>query len=183
LDYGAPEASGDVSLTITGTDPNGNAITANNLPAPITFHVQASGSPDWVPLSSTNVNVIINGADPSPSHPLGYYGTSSMADSVDQLSQNFVDALGAIESPPPIYSQAGSLPWGGVYDIDRDWDTPHCGHRDGMTIDFSLRNLDNVEKKELAAAAQKNGLWFYYVPESPLNPNANHWHGTLVQGQ
>jgi hypothetical protein len=183
LNYAAPEVSGDVILTITGTDPNGNQIASNNLPAPITFHVWASGSPNWVPLSNADLSVIVNGADPSPSHPLGYYGTSAMADSVDELSQNFVDALSATETPPRIYSQAASLPWGGIYDIQRDWDTPHCGHRDGMTIDLSLSNLDAGEKKELATAAKDSGLGFYYVPESPSNPRANHWHATLVQGR
>jgi hypothetical protein len=179
LSYGAPEVSGDIALTIMGTDPSGNAIS--DVPATLIFHVRSASSQNWIPLSNENIDVIINGADPSPSHPFGYYGTPAMADALEDLGQNFASTLNVSETPPHIHSQAASLPWGGIYDIQKDWDTPHCGHRDGMTIDLSLSNLTLKERQKLSAATQRSGLGFFYVPESPSNPRTNHWHATLIQ--
>jgi hypothetical protein len=173
--FEAPEISQEVSMEVSGVDPNGNVIG----PTAFNIKVQMPGSDSWVSLSNNFVNVIVNGADGAPSHPLGFYGTPDMAAAISLLGNTYVQNLSPLANVPPILSQAASLPWGGLYDIDHNWGTPHCGHRDGETIDLSLSNLTTTEKSSLQVAARKSGVNFFYIPESPLNPAANHWHGTI----
>jgi hypothetical protein len=132
------------------------------------------------------MNVIINGADPTPggpSHALGYYGTPSMFFALEMLGINFVNALPFQSSVPVLKSEAGSLPWGGLYDIKRNWKNPHCGHRDGQTIDLSLSTLTGQEKQALENAVIDSGMNFYHAPfnETPFDDGADHWHATLNQ--
>ncbi|MBI5746986.1 MAG: hypothetical protein HZA13_08280 [Nitrospirae bacterium] len=35
-----------------------------------------------------------------------------------------------------------SLPWGGLFDIDGNWTTPHDWHRVGRSVDFSKHYKD-----------------------------------------
>ncbi|MNL03061.1 hypothetical protein D3C87_1235870 [compost metagenome] len=95
------------------------------------------------------------------------------------LGLGFAQALSPLVNLPMIKSQAASLAWGGLYDIKKDWKKPHCGHRDGNTIDLSLSNLTNYEKKLLDTIARKRGFDFYRS-ESASNPLADHWHATLA---
>jgi hypothetical protein len=170
-----PEVAGESVIDVEGTDSSGSRLE----PSSVTFEVRASGSEDWVDLSTDGVDVIVNGADNSPSHALGYYGTEGTSNAIISMRNYFERNLVPMATFPVIRSQAGSLPWGGLYDIDGDWMPPHCGHRDGLTFDLSLRNLSLREKQALGLASSKAGLRFFYVPESPLNRSANHWHAAL----
>jgi hypothetical protein len=178
--YAAPEVSGDVILTLTGTDPNNNPIPSQN----ITFNVQVlgSGPGNWLPLSNEYLDVIINGADLNPSHQLGYYGTPNMSAAMELLGTSFVENLVPLKNIPSLLSQAGSLPWGGLYDIDQDWTTGHCGHRDGKTIDLSLKNLSYAARSALQQAAKQSKMNFY-LGESPNSPLGSvppsHWHAFI----
>lgn len=102
-----------------------------------------------------------------------------MAEAVLDLGTSYVRSLSPLYSVPPINSEAASLPWGGLYDINRNWKTSHCGHRDGKTIDLSLSNQKAYEKRILQRSVRDAGMVFSYVQESPSNTTVNHWHVTL----
>jgi hypothetical protein len=59
------------------------------------------------------------------------------------------------------------------------WSIPHCGHRNGLTIDLSINQLDSDEKTWLSKAATSAGFTFTNPLEAPNNKNANHWHAVL----
>ena len=171
-------------MKVSGIESNGNTIE----PVLVHLAVPKPGSSAWVPLSDVNTKVIIEGSDDRPSHPSGDYGTPEMAEAISFLGESFVQDLIPRTSIPPIRSQAASLPWGGLYDADWDggvdgrivpWAPPHCGHRDGRTIDLSVRYLTSPQKNALRNAAIDSGFGFFYPPESPANLAANHWHATF----
>jgi hypothetical protein len=168
--YTPGEASGTINLTVRGTAPDGSAPT----PATTAINIGGAGSP-FVPLSGVAFSIA--------SHPEGTYGTAGMEEAVSDMAANYplLAEQAGDSNPTPLRSEAASLPLGGIFDIDLTWTQPHCGHRDGQTIDLSLSNTTAVEKNAMKVAANDAGLAFYYVPESPSNPSANHWHATLTQ--
>jgi hypothetical protein len=68
-----------------------------------------------------------------------------------------------------------SLPWGGVFDIQNNWSTPHSGHRVGVNVD-----IDEIDtnKKEIDLK------YFQEKVENPpfngrLRNEGNHFHITF----
>ncbi|MEK6627045.1 MAG: hypothetical protein AABY53_00325, partial [Bdellovibrionota bacterium] len=81
-------------------------------------------------------------------------------------------------------SEAASLVWGGLYDINFDWFPSHCGHRIGNAIDIGMKNfnlsssLHVAKMKEiLEGSLRKNGMIFPIPSESPTGNK--HWHTQL----
>jgi hypothetical protein len=225
--YEPPEIALDVTLQITGEafpigSTNSTAIPVEGATTTY-FSVSEPGSvPDdksngWGTLVRSFIKVI-DGADDNPSHSLGFYGSTDMETAIDNMGPTFKANVLAIPIDPrmpipnivPILrSQAASLPHGGLYDWHKNWTTPHCGHRDGGTIDISLTGLDPnseqtkpltfVQIEALESAILSSGLAFYVVTESPTcteNPNLpqclneynepnppDHWHVQLRKKQ
>jgi len=171
--YEAAEISQAVQMIVAGTDPNGDNIS----PIAIDIQVKVPDSESWVPLSGVGIDVVINGADPNPSHLTGYYGTIFMKFAMAFMETMYLknltsdpDYTGNIP-PAPILSQGASLPWGGLYDINKNWMISHCGHRDGKTIDISLSTLSRVKRKALDSAIRDAELRKF--------DESDHWHVTL----
>jgi Putative Ig domain len=167
--YTPGEASGEIDLTVTGTAPDGSTPA----PAHAAINIQSPGSPFTI-LSGVTFSI--------KSHPQGTYGTAQMETAVADMASSYLfyaHQLGDL-NPSPVLSEAASLPLGGVFDITLMWKQPHCGHRDGQTIDLSLSNKTGRERIALSVAAHDAGLGFYYLPESPDSPTTNHWHATLT---
>ena len=80
-------------------------------------------------------NSLFYSAVPAISHPPGtHYVTASAADKLELLSLYY--SVGFFpDIHGPIAITAGSLEWGGLYDIDRDWRPPHIEHRRGTIVD------------------------------------------------
>lgn len=168
--YTPDESSGTVNLTVSGTAPDGST------PAPLTVAINIG----WLGSPFTQLSGI---AFSIASHPQGTYGTTPMQAAVADFAEDYSILTGAVgdKSPTPLRSEAASLPLGGIFDIDLDWTEPHCGHRNGLNVDLSLSNTTGLERAAMQVAAIDAGLAFYYVPESPSNPNTNHWHASLAQ--
>jgi hypothetical protein len=164
--YSPGEASGVIDLTVTGTAPDGAAVT----PSVAKIHIE---TPGFRPLNGITFNIL--------SHPQGTYGIQAMQIAVSDMAAqyNSYTALFGDINAPPLRSEAASLPLGGVFDINHTWKPPHCGHRNGKTIDLSLSNTTPFERAVMQLAAQDAGIGFYYIPESPSSTTTNHWHGTL----
>lgn len=174
--YEAPDVAHQVNLTVNGFGPSGERLD----PVKFTVDVQAQDSNNWVELSSAFIDVIINGADPKASHSQGFYGSKNMADRLKSFSEALPNYVLAPTSIPRIRSEAASLKWGGMYDIHKDWNPPHCGHRNGRTLDISLSGLSQGQKNAIASAARRSNFEFTVFKESPANPGTNHWHVQLA---
>lgn len=63
-----------------------------------------------------------------------HYGTSDLIDAIYAIALNYVDRGGEI-----IWINDMSLPWGGLFDINGDWEPPHDSHRIGENVDLAGR--------------------------------------------
>lgn len=172
--FRAPDFSGQVKLKYEVQDILGNSVAEDE----VLISVKANET--FVPISVnglTFTNLI--------SHPSGKYGTQLLVQKLISAQQKYI--ANAIKAGVPkifitdLTSQAGSLPWGGLYDIDKDFQPPHCAHRDGQTIDISLSEIkSNVFAEELMLALKNAllsvGLNMKVVGERPQESGSNHWH-------
>lgn len=94
------------------------------------------------------VNVKVDGLWPIPAEPALYAFIGGEADKPhhdnhyladNALSQLVVLAINyhfLYPNEPVLHLNDASLVWGGLFDKDVDWDTPHAGHRKGTVIDI-----------------------------------------------
>lgn len=71
--------------------------------------------------------------------------------------------------------------YGGIFDIGKKFQTPHCSHRFGRNADLSMSVFNGSAYKTqlltaLNTALTDNGFSFPVSGESPTNPTASHWH-------
>jgi len=166
LVFEASDVSGDVDLFIEAVGPENEALPSIKT----TFRVRDPASESFVPISIAGL--IMNVA----SHPMGVYGTPAFVSSLTKALDQFYESLPDDTDFVALESQGATLPWGGLFDVDQGWLFPHCGHRDGKTIDLSIRSLSLYEKDNLEASIRDNKLDFYVTVESPESPTADHWH-------
>jgi hypothetical protein len=196
LTYTPPEVAGDVLLQIAGTDPNGNQIAGPSY----LFHVQDTDLGNLVSLNGVGSSANNPGISvASESHPgAGIFGTQAMQTAVSNMVEFYYENAddAGVTNPPRLASEAATLIFGGLFDanwngsidpIATPWSPPHCGHRDGVTIDLSLSQFTGSmaakEKTWLQLAARSAGLVFTNPAESPKSKNANHWHTRLRNSQ
>lgn len=116
---------------------------------------------------------------------MGDYGTTKLnaavAKALANFERNLRDRFGSPIVAPKVISGGASLITGGVFDIPvngnpSSWRSPHCGHRDGNTLDISIRTLSPEYRQELADAFRA----FKFNPlESPEQKQTTHWHAVI----
>lgn len=172
MTYESPEISGDVNLTLSGFDSNGKGITGTG----IQFQVTRG---DFSALRAPGFQISVD------SHPDGDRGTDKMQAALEKLINLFTARAAKIHASLTIQSQGGSLPHGGLFDYDyahgHVWTTPHCGHRDGETLDLSYSMFDAygpAEKVYLIAVLEQSikdaKMTFKY--EVGDGVDGKHWH-------
>jgi hypothetical protein len=98
---------------------------------------------------------------------------AQMADIISSYNAAF---KGTDHIPSKLVSGGASLSRGGLFDISKDWNPSHCGHRNGREIDISHRKLTKSERNALKNIITNSDYEFRYSSESPDNSNATHWH-------
>ncbi|MCR4303333.1 MAG: Ig-like domain-containing protein, partial [Gallionella sp.] len=139
---GVSPASGNNSFTITfgATEVSGtHTITAtcdmcSNSPQKATVDVKVEGLAT-IPASQfyTFVGATENHSDNHYLTPEAASVLWSMAASY-QFESGF--KLNGVAPPPLLHVNDASLVWGGVFDLDADWETPHDEHKRGTVIDI-----------------------------------------------
>lgn len=172
VQFETPDAAGSVDYVVEGKSPTGTDLK----PVTVRYRVKTSGF-ELITASGLTIDVA--------SHPNGVYGTSLMNQKLGEVVQFYVENAQAseIDDPPGLRSEGATLPWGGLFDIGRSWHTPHCGHRDGKTLDLSMSVFAGYSeptrqalKTALSKAIATAGFAFTYAPESPSSPSTDHWH-------
>jgi hypothetical protein len=166
-----------VTLTVTGTDNDGNALPS----ASASISVRELG---LIPLGLSGIGFSV---ESSVGHGVNNaYGTPTLIDRLESLPGAFKDAvikdLGSITVPTLVYTSL-SLPMGGVFDVDASgdgvidnaWEPPHCTHRQGREVDLRIRSIPRELRGALKAAI-RIGFEFPVPAESPTKPAASHWH-------
>lgn len=88
--------------------------------------------------------------DPPHPHPHNHYGTSTFNKVLEKIAQQYYDEFSCYEEAEdgthlgyqPIGVNDMSLPYGGVFDVNQNWKTPHSspGHHKGLAADIRVKD-------------------------------------------
>ncbi|PIS46578.1 MAG: hypothetical protein COT17_08000 [Elusimicrobia bacterium CG08_land_8_20_14_0_20_51_18] len=95
---------------------------------------------------TTGAGYILEGANPNL-HKINHFGTAAMTAAVKKLATDF-DAACSTPTAKLSYNDM-SLVWGGLYDLNGDWKTPHKEHRFGINLDVGKRQVKKANRKKL----------------------------------
>jgi hypothetical protein len=172
--YTAPEASGIINVTETGS-PNGFSPFGTIFTIGIEFGgLQPASVSGFIVDTQSNMHGNNNGN-----------ATPQMAAALQDTADLFADLLAqAGEKLPALHVTALSLPQGGLFDYKYEWSPPHVDHRFGFEADISptsAPNLTDAQRGALQKAFLKSGLTAPVPGENPQDEGANHWHLRLPQ--
>ncbi|MGA1979943.1 MAG: hypothetical protein ABSG99_05195 [Sedimentisphaerales bacterium] len=111
--------------------------------------------------SSTNLRL----KTPTTEHPSPYWATPDFINKLVQLAN-----LYAKQTSKPLTVTDASLPWGGCFDLDKNWASPHHEHMNGRQADIRSSEMSPSEKQTFLQAATQAGL-SASEESKPL-----HWH-------
>lgn len=214
----APDGSSTANGPIYGTDPGGGWTGVTSIvpePAGSYTFVVTCRCPNSLEVQRTwEVDVELRGLIGLPSSGPGFIGTPSTGNSFHGAGNLngtpfMINALEAIpgpfsqvvtvsqnETPVTLIYTSISLPTGGLFDLNSDWQSPgtlgHCAHRNGRNADMAIQHMDgsgNIitdvpvdQRNALLISIYDAGLTMPVKPESDLNTSTEkkvHWH--LVQ--
>ncbi|HKT51081.1 MAG TPA: hypothetical protein VJV96_12315 [Candidatus Angelobacter sp.] len=151
--YTSPEVSGIIDVTLTGTDPNGNAL----VPSTFTIGVQISG------LVSLPAGANYSLVGQTANHGDNHYGTATMNATLVNLANSYV----AVFPNNPLAYNDMSLVTGGLFDISGGWSKPHVSHRLGN--DGDLRFPPVNQRRRARQLIYASGISLIIV-------EGDHWH-------
>jgi hypothetical protein len=117
-----------------------------------------------------------HGPDNQTRHPDHFYGTPNTVSSLLAIAAEW--GGGAVPGRPLLQYNDIGLRWGGVFDIltegtprPPDWTPPHCGHRNGRTMDFRFADLTNDQRLQVRNILQR----YFDIGKQ----HTTHWHVNL----
>lgn len=148
--YHAPEVSGEnkVKATVCGNDTKEATVKVK--------------IPNLVALGTGNGYNLIGA---TPKHPDGWYVTPGVRTKLQTIAGQYF-----AETQQPLNYNDASLVWGGLFDIDGSWGSPHSKHREGKNIDVRYHGMSNQARFQALVA--QHGTWLAHG--SPL-----HYHLTF----
>lgn len=156
-----PEESGAIDVRVYGTDP-GCPFYYDTTTVSFILCVQVA---QFTELGADTSHYDLTGS--LPEHVSNHFGTSKLLAALPLLAQDFLQAYPSVK----LGFNDMSLPWGGVFDLGKNWQSPHCGHRVGMTADVRTKNLSKAQRTKLRALLKKRGFGIFF--------ESDHWHCTL----
>jgi len=131
--FNAPDVSGTQTITATCISAAcSGSITSN-------IDVKVGGL--WPIPDSVYYSLTEDGSSKvigsTTNHTSNHYLTSAASMKLWRLAADFYNyqVLNGVMTPTLLHLNDASLKWGGVFDLDADWDEPHAEHRRGTVID------------------------------------------------
>lgn len=136
--YTAPEVSGEVLLN--GTAELENCGTSS---LDLTIRVIVGGL--TTPPISSNYTLIGSFGEPGVTsmHVSNHHVTPTMSSFIFSVAEKF---KAAFPDARPLRINDGSLKWGGLFDIDNNWNRDHGSHRFGNDLDVDDIPADHLRK-------------------------------------
>lgn len=183
FDYESPQPAGEIDLNFIASGPDNKIFEVPKSIAQVKINdlVSLAGVPYLTMLDTGHLTH-------DESEEGGVFATSKFKKQLHEALDLYYKRCLKENIPEAqivrLTSEAASLVWGGLYDIDFDWEISHCGHRVGNAIDIGMLNfrLSTSPHKEkmktiLKESLKKNGMGFPVPAESPTS--LRHWHTQL----
>ncbi|MFB3906505.1 MAG: hypothetical protein ACE15E_23940 [Acidobacteriota bacterium] len=77
-------------------------------------------------------------------HPYNHFGTSTLVWAAQETTRQFQAEFYCVPEYQPVGVNDMALPYGGIFDLEFDWDQPHKWHSRGNSVDFRCKpDMDN----------------------------------------
>lgn len=143
VQYTASQISGEEKITATLQD------TGEKVSKSIFIMVPALG-----PLAAGQFYALTGSTG---SHPDNHYGTNTTVSNIQVIARDYFENS---EEGVKIGINDMSLIWGGLFDIDGNWVSPHSLHRIGKSVDVDHEGVDEIK---LDKFAKEHGCTRYEV--------------------
>ena len=110
----------------------------------------------------------------TPEHPKNHYGIKEMNTALKELGSNWKTTCSTADD---LSYNDMSLPWGGLFDINSDWKSPHRTHLRGINIDINKQQVKKANRKKLIEMMCEN---FSVLSEWDKNREAAYYHLELL---
>ena len=183
FDYEAPQHAGEIDLNFIAAGPDNKIfeVAKSVVQVKIDGLVSLAGVP-YLTMQNTGH------LSEDETEEGGVYGTASFKNKLrDALALYYKECLEAgipEEQIIRLNSEAASLVWGGLYDINFDWQPSHCGHRVGNSLDIGMANFKSstspyvIKMREVLEQSLRDMKLRFPIPsESPSGEK--HWHTQL----
>lgn len=182
FDFEAPDVSVETLMSLNIQIPNPpNPPTNTTWDTTILVYV-----PDLVDQSGLS-DITFNGITSHPgngtymTYAAGNFLVDALIDYNNGAAGTYGVPTGSIVKPN---SEGASLQYGGLFDINKDFSTPHCRHREGKSLDIGMSLFANSPYKTdlldaLEAAFLGQGFAFPFSGERPSDPSSTHWHAEI----
>ena len=157
-----PEAAGAIDVRLYGTD-LGCPFYYDTTTVSFVLCVQVA---EFTELAA-DTSYDLTGSTLAHPSPYNHYGTEKLVVALPQLARDFLQTFPGVK----LGFNDMSLPWGGVFDLDTNWQSPHCGHRVGTSVDVRTNNLNKDQRKRLRTLLRERRFSIYV--------HSDHWHCTL----
>jgi hypothetical protein len=127
--YNSGEVAGTERIIAEVLDGNGSVSSTQSVSVDVKV-------PDLVSLGGFISYQLVGSLD---AHPANHYGTASTVTNAGNVADAYYVATGELLGINDM-----SLVWGGLFDINGDWSTPHGSHRKGMSVDIDLCALSTI---------------------------------------
>lgn len=162
--YTVPQTSGLVTMTATGKTSDGADIPSATAKIRVAFpgFIQLAADPSFVLTGS------------KPIHVQNQWGQPDFIAVLREVAAEW-DWFRAANSDVPLLTLNDiSLINGGLFDINADWRTSHCGHRKGNSIDLSHTLIPIKFRNILRGLLEE-----YWIEIKEHTAAPAHWHLTL----
>jgi hypothetical protein len=107
-------------------------------------------------------------------HFKNHYGIKQMNTALKELGSNWKTTC---STAADLSYKDMSLPWGGLFDINSDWKSPHRTHRKGINLDIDKRQVKKANRKKLIEMMCEN---FAVLSEWDKNREVAYYHLELL---
>jgi len=168
--YIAPKVSGDIQLSITGISPSGqNTGTTTQ-----TIHVKIPG---FIELTGGGAVKNYELKAPTTEHPKSYFGRPAMVQALGTLA----DQYAAENNGDKLPLNDMNLEWGGIFDLNKNWSSPHAEHAKGVDADLRSKQIDVSRRLKLLQLANKLGF-NVLIHDGTVLGDVRHWHLRYLHG-
>ncbi|HOJ86279.1 MAG TPA: hypothetical protein PK103_06165 [Elusimicrobiales bacterium] len=120
---------------------------------------------------STGTNYVLWGE--TETHPYNHFGTKKLVDTIVEIANEYKSYF---PDSQPLYINDMSLPWGGLFDINNDWKSPHKLHRCGNQVDIRKVMIPQENRRKFIEIVCKKTKFL-------LNENPPHYHISVNQNE
>ena len=118
---------------------------------------------------STGTNYILWGE--TENHPYNHFGTKKLINTIIEIANEYKSYFPNSKS---LYINDISLPWGGLFDINSDWKSPHVLHRCGNQVDIRKIMIPEENRRKFIEIVCKKTGFLLSEGDEPIE--APHYH-------